>query len=264
MIFIGIDDTDSLESRGTNKLAKSIAQSLADRFACRMIVRHQLLMDERVPFTSHNGAAAMVLEPRRAGTLAEHELTGLFEELKQLMLADFIPGSDPGLCLTTNVRPEVSDWGRRCQREIVTQAAARELGARCGVRLEGLGGTQGGIIGALAAIGLASTGHDGRLIRWNDQPDDLSGPTPVATLISRAIEVRQVESEYMTDGLTGLALMSRENAVSGLPGEVVTSGTVDVGKHARPSLRCGRAVLFVVRNASESVSLAEWLSLRVK
>jgi|GEM_PF-361858 len=264
MIYVGIDDTDSLESRGTNKLAKSIAQSLADRFACRMIVRHQLLVDERVPFTSHNGAASMVFEPRRAGTLAEYELTALFEELKQLMLADFIPGSDPGLCLTTTVRSEVSDWGRRCQHEIVTQDAARALATRCGVRLEGLGGTQGGIIGALAAIGLASTGHDGRLIRWNDQPDDLSGPTPVATLISRAIEVRQVESECMTDGLTGLALTSRENAVSELPGEVVTSGCVDVGKHARPSLRCGRAVLFVVRNASESQSLAEWLSLRVK
>lgn len=264
MIYVGIDDTDSLESRGTNKLAKSIAQSLADRFACRMIVRHQLLMDDRVPFTSHNGSASIVLEPCSGGALAEHELAALFEELKQLMLADFIPGSDPGLCLTTKVPPEIVDWGRRCQREIVTQAAARELAVGCGVRLEGLGGTQGGIIGALAAIGLTSTGHDGRLIRWHNQPDDLSGPTSVDRLRERAIEVRDVELETLVDSLTGVALAACEAGSSDLPGRLVTSGCVDVGKHARPSLRCGRAVLFVVRNTSESQALAQWLSLRVK
>lgn len=264
MIYVGIDDTDSLESRGTNKLAKSMVQSLADRFACRMIVRHQLLMDDRVPFTSHNGSASIVLEPRDSAALSESELDALFAELKRLMLDDFIPGSDPGLCLTTSVPSEIVTWGRRCQQEIVTQADARELAAQCGVRLEGLGGTNGGVIGALAAIGLAATGNDGRLIRWNDHPDDLSGPTPVSVLRERAIEVREVESESCSDWLTGLALASRANAGNELPGREVTTGSVDVGKHARPSLRAGRAVLFVVHNMSESASLAEWLSLRVK
>ncbi len=264
MIYVGIDDTDSLESRGTNKLAKSIVQALADRFACRMIVRHQLLMDDRVPFTSHNGSASIVLEPRGSHAMNEAELGALFDEFKQLMLADFIPGSDPGLCLTTSVPTEIVEWGRRCQREIVTQAEARVLAAQCGVRLEGLGGTQGGVIGALAAIGLASTGNDGRLIRWRDQPDDLSGPTSIATLNSRAIEVREVASDEMTDSLTGLALESRGSGLSELPGTVVTTGTVEVGKHARPSLRCGRAMLFVVRNTGESAAVAEWMSLRVK
>lgn len=264
MIYVGIDDTDSLESRGTNKLAKSIAQSLADRFACRMIVRHQLLMDERVPFTSHNGSASIVLEPRRTTALSESELDALFDEIKQLMLADFIPGSDPGLCLTIRVPRELVDWGRRCQQEVVTQAAARALAASCGVRMEGLGGTHGGVIGALAAIGLTATGNDGRLIRWCDQPDDLTGPTPLAVLQERAIEVREVESEELSELLTGLALASRASSLSELPGRLVTTGSVEVGKHARPNLRQGRAVLFVVRNTGESAGLAEWSSLRVK
>ena len=142
VIYIGIDDTDSLESRGTNKLAKSIAQQLAPRFVCRMIVRHQLLMDERVPFTSHNGSASIILEPRDRSALTDADLRTLFRELKSLMLADFIPGSDPGLCLTTEVSDAIVAWGRRCQQEIVTQAAARELAAQCGVMLEGLGGTE--------------------------------------------------------------------------------------------------------------------------
>ena len=264
MIYVGIDDTDSLESRGTNKLAKSIAMSLADRFACRMIVRHQLLMDDRVPFTSHNGSASIVLQPHDDIPLIDDRLNLLFEELKQLMLSDFIEGSDPGLCLTTQVPNAVVDWGRRCQQEIVTQADARTLAAATGVRLEGLGGTQGGVIGALAAIGLAATGNDGRLIRWNDFPDDLSGPTSVEELNRRAIEVREVEPDVSVDALTGLSLAVSIGTGTNLPGRDIATGSVDVGKHSRPNLRCHRAVMFVTRNASETQLLAEWLALRVK
>lgn len=264
MIYIGIDDTDSLESRGTNKLAKSIAQQLAPRFACRMIVRHQLLMDERVPFTSHNGSASIVLEPRDHATPTADDLQQLFDDLKAQMLADFIPGSDPGLCLTTSVSDSIVAWGRLCQREIVTQAAARELASQCGVLLEGLGGTQGGVIGALAAIGLTHTGNDGRLIRWNDQPDDLSGPTAIELLRDRAIEVREVAVDTPLESLLGASLAELQPPSSDLPGRLLTTGRVEVGKHSRPNLRQGRAVLFVVPNTSESAQQAEWMSLRVK
>ena len=51
----------------------------------------------------------------------------------------------------------IIDHGRACQRRLVSQAEARQLAASHGIYLEGLGGTQDGVIGALAAIGLINT-----------------------------------------------------------------------------------------------------------
>lgn len=232
MILVGIDDTDSLDSRGTNKLAQALAARVADRFGCRMIVRHQLLFDLRIPFTSHNGSASLWLEP-----LGPLDLDWLHRELCAGMLSDFIDGSDPGLCIAEQVTPSVIEWGQRCQREIVTQAEARELVASCDVRLEGLGGTDGGVIGALAAIGLAATGDDGRIVQWGDWPDDLTGPTPVEHLIARGIEVRCLSA----DEATTLPRPTRRH------GQLLTTGIVDVGKHMRANLREHHAVLFVAR-----------------
>lgn len=253
MIFVGLDDTDSLDSRGTNQLARALAELVSHDYVCRMIVRHQLLFDERIPFTSHNGSATILLE-RRSGSqpAPAGELDDLFEILRAGMLHDFIPGSDPGLCVTAEVPRSVTDWGRRCQREIVTQEQAREVARQAGIRLEGLGGTHGGVIGALAAIGLAATGNDGRLIRWAGFPDDLSGPTSLPALTARQIQVRSVPESALNSA-----------ALTADSGEVVTAGTVDVGKHARPNLRSGGAVMFVAA-VSPSDNGVDWVALKVK
>ncbi len=259
-IFVGIDDTDSLDSRGTNKLARALAEQLAPRYECRMIVRHQLLFDERIPFTSHNGSAGLWLEPR-AAELTPSDLDSLFDELREAMLGDFIPGSDPGLCLTTDVSDELFAWGRRCQSEIVTQAEAREIAERAGVRLLGLGGTNGGIIGALAAVGLTHSGNDGRLVRWQSWPDDLTGSTPISVLNGRDIEVRSLDGlspDRMPDDGRSSSRIERS------AGEELFEGVVDVGKHCRPNLRDHRAVLFVTRNLNPECLDAEWTALKLK
>jgi hypothetical protein len=160
-------------------------------------------------------------------------------------------GSDPGLCLMNDVPEAVIAWGLRCQREIVTQAEARDLARSCGLWMAGLGGTEGGVIGALAAIGLAATGDDGRIVQWNEWPDDLSGPTPVKELKQRGIEVRLLEGSA--------ASLPRPTQTEG---NELTAGVVDVGKHARPNLRSGRAVLFVRRNEPATHSAAEWMAGR--
>jgi hypothetical protein len=59
LIYIGLDDTDNKTSRGTGRLARAIAESLAERYAVRGITRHQLLVDPRVPYTSHNSSATL-------------------------------------------------------------------------------------------------------------------------------------------------------------------------------------------------------------
>ena len=216
MIFVGIDDTDTLDSRGTNQLAKHLVRVLEDRYRCVRIVRHQLFFDERVPYTSKNGSASIWLEPRTSeGT------DSLIESLREEMRREFIPGSDPGLCVTEDVPDTVIEFAYRCQTGLVTSSEAHEAAERAGIHLEGLGGTCDGVIGALAAVGLAATGDDGRIVHWQEMDGGLSGHHPLKEVLRRNVRV----------------LSTRDRAE-------VTHGTIDVGKKLRPNLRDGGHVLF--------------------
>jgi hypothetical protein len=219
-IHIGIDDTDTLGTPGTNQLARRLAAALPTGFTFLVALRHQLLVDPRVPFTSKNGCASLLVRAEPGRCAAE-----LLPVLRDEMRAWFVPGSDPGLCVAERVPEEVAAFGRRAQRELVSQVEARALARRCGVHLEGLGGTEDGVIGALAGVGLLAAGDDGRVVHrsgW-EWPDPFAGVQPVAALHERGVdEVR--------DAATGAR---------------VDDGLVDIGKHLRPSWRGGRVVLYV-------------------
>ncbi|MEW4529152.1 ABC transporter substrate-binding protein [Maioricimonas sp. JC845] len=217
MIFVGIDDTDSPDSRGTNQLARRLVDALATDWACIRIVRHQLLEDPRVPCTSKNGSASIMLKPQTDRPPEE-----VVTVCRDVMLEDFVEGSDPGLCMAIRVPAAVEYFGRRCKKELVTSTEARNLAWKHGIYLEGLGGTEDGIIGALAAVGLAASGLDGRVVRWMDWADDLTGPQPVTLIADRGIEVRDIDTDLS-----------------------VTYGTVDLGKKLRPNMFGGHPVLFV-------------------
>jgi len=63
-IFIAIDDTDNLESRGTGFRARELA-GLLQKEKCGQIIgvtRHQLFVNENIPYTSHNSSACISLE----------------------------------------------------------------------------------------------------------------------------------------------------------------------------------------------------------
>ena len=223
MIYVGIDDTDVLGSPGTNQLARSMVAALAGDYRCRRIVRHQLLDDPRVPYTSKNGSASITLEPVGGAAFAD-----LVSRLRDQVRSWFVPGSDPGLCVGAGVPPDVREFGRRCKSELVTQEDAYRLAQPHGIHLEGLGGTCGGVIGALAAVGLAATDNDGRVVRLADWPDDLSGFQSVDSLRERGVLVRVHDSGVRID-----------------------AGLVDVGKRLRPNRRHGEDVLFVARAEGE-------------
>ena len=64
--IIAIDDTDNETSIGTGRLARMLGDYLEEQ-GCgqvRGVTRHQLLVDPRIPYTSHNSAAAMALMAR--------------------------------------------------------------------------------------------------------------------------------------------------------------------------------------------------------
>src|SRR5207248_1615481 len=119
------------------------------------------------------------------------------------------------------------EFGRRCQRELVRQRDARELAARAGLLLAGLGGTEDGVIGALAAIGLAAGANDGRVIYLGAAEPDLS-----------AVSSWHPLSELVRFGV--------ESVCRHDTGEPVVGGSVDVGKKLRPNFRNGQTVLYVV------------------
>ena len=196
MIIIGLDDTDNLESRGTGHLARQIAAELAADFPLVGVTRHQLLVDQRVPCTKNNSCAAITLDVD-----SDVDLPRLFERVREMMLVEFQPGSDPGLCIAAEVPVEITEFGFQVKRELVEQEQARRLADVNGLLLQGLGGTQDGVIGALAAIGLAACGEDGRYI-YVGQVRDLSGLQSVQTVIDAGVTaVRTLDGTSVTQGL---------------------------------------------------------------
>jgi hypothetical protein len=237
MIFVGVDDTDIIGTPGTNQLARAVLKRIGAAAHEAIICRHQLFFDPRVPYTSKNGSASIQLPHA-----SKSDIPDLIKIIKDVMLGWFVEGSDPGLCAATEVAEEIKEFGRRCQYQVVSQDEARSVAERAGCYLEGLGGTNQGIIGALAGIGLIAGGNDGRIVHlasWSYPDDGFSGPQSLDTIYARGIsEVLQVES----------------NAP-------VTSGLVDIGKHLRPNWRESRIVLFV--NAAESGSVAPWRAVKL-
>lgn len=196
MFFIGLDDTDTLESRGTGHLARQIAAELAADYPVLGVTRHQLLVDPRVPCTKNNSCAALALDLDGDG-----DPRLLLESVRDMMLADFQPGSDPGLCVARVVPDAVTEFGHRAQRELVTPGEAQELAAAFGLHLVALGGDGSGVIGALAAVGLAATGQDGRYVLVG-RSRELTGLQPVSALLAAGIAaVQTVDGTNVNDGL---------------------------------------------------------------
>lgn len=172
-VYIGFDDTDTADSdRGTGKLARWFENELPD--GCRLwgVVRQQLLLDDSIPYTTHNSSACAVIEATNGCSIGELVSTAV-----RHIERHFIPGSDPGLCVASEDNPALANlilFGRICAARVVTQKEAFQ--AASGTHLSGHGGTNDGIIGAAAAVGLTTYGWGGRFIefgRLRDQPEVL-------------------------------------------------------------------------------------------
>ena len=219
--LVAIDDTDNLESRGTGYRSRQLCDAIgASGIGHGLgVTRHQLLVDPRIPYTSHNSAAC--LEVEAPGDAASE----LFALGRDFLLRESAPGSDAGLAVIDAgaVPVTIRKFGVRAKQEVLTRHDAEEVAAAAGMLLEGLTGTGGGVIGAVAAVGLRAAGSDGRYL-W------LPG-------------LREIGGVHTVADLRALAAIAEVRDLRGI--QVGDAERVDTGDWPRPILLEGRAVLLV-------------------
>jgi tRNA(Ile2) C34 agmatinyltransferase TiaS len=233
-IYIGFDDTDIAGAdRGTGKFARWFEEKLPEGTKLWGVVRQQLPVLEGIPYTSQNSSACLIVDmddpclkqeiiDRAAAHIQEH----------------FIEGSDPGLCVIPDNSPAVSDliaFGREACTRIVTQKEAMKKVN--GDHLSGHGGTNDGIIGAAAGVGLTLYGWSGRFIEFNGLRE-----------FGREVRVRSLEKK----GIQALSI--DRNALVPGPEDII-----DTQNWLRPRLWGFRPVL-PVKNTGHGL----WVSVGAK
>lgn len=184
LVMLCVDDTDDVtRTTSTGTVAEAIADAVEGLGGCILlgITRHQLLLAEGVPYTSHNSSMCF------AARMPEGASARLREHAKRQIAELSAASADPGLCVADmpaewiatgvggpatwenapraeRIRLEaLAEFGRRAQREVCSKDEAYGLAADIPwLQLSEHGGTGQGIIGALAGVGLRLAGNDGR------------------------------------------------------------------------------------------------------
>ncbi len=166
-VFLGIDDTDNPDSRGSGSLAEDLANSLIEKniiSTYSAISRHQLYVHRSIPFTTHNSSMCF------SACLKESHLQQLIAFSQQFLKEASAFGADPGLCVTMMEdsldKDELVAFGLRAKSSLLTKQEAYHLADKAGVHLSEHGGSGDGVIGALAGVGLRLNGNDGRFRGW--------------------------------------------------------------------------------------------------
>ena len=232
-VFIGIDDTDNLETRGTGHQARTLGMSLmeAGLFELITVTRHQLLVDRRIPFTSHNSSACLYGECLSG-------IEAIISHSREFLLRVSAFDADAGLCVATagEIDTEIIHFGRRAKKEILTLEEARSLADKHHIFLDGYLNTKLGMIGSLAGVGLRAEGDDGRLL-WIRNLRETRG-------VFKAIDYLE---------LTGVERMI------GLNGDIVPDQTfVNITEWCRPVMKDGMITLYAEK--SETIETYEYQS----
>jgi hypothetical protein len=229
-----VDDTDDAESRGTGFRARQLGSLLErDRLVTLLgVTRHQLFVHPRIPYTSHNSAACLLV---RLGPGVDDE--ALAARCRAFLRGTSAPGADAGLCLAgADAGGGVAAFGQAAKRRVLTAGEARALARRGGLRLDPVTGDGGGVIGALAAVGRRAGGADGRFL-------GLRG-------------LRELTGTHAAGALRALAGIEDVRTLDGR--SVPAAARVNAGDWPRPVLLGGRPVLLVEEETDDT---ADWRSV---
>lgn len=221
--LIGIDDTDIITSRGTGFHAREMGRLIEERKMGQIlgITRHQLLVDARIPFTSHNSSACLEIEA--------DEKWRVIDLCRNFLVETGPEGCDSGLCVVPfgSVSDAVMRWGLMAKKEVLEKESCIYLAQKENIYLEGLAGTHDGIIGALAAVGLRKTGNDGRFL-WLNGSLELRALTAGIYTAGHLMEIYNFDSVETRGG-----------------NRLKENSKVYLGDWTRPLLKNGKAVLIV-------------------
>jgi len=231
-ILIGVDDTDNKDSRGTGFRSRELASYIEAARLGRVtgITRHQLLINDKIPYTSQNSSACIELETSQIDSIISFS--------RVYLLKESAIGADVGLCIidAENVNRDIIDWGQQAKEKVLDIPGARKLAIRHDVFLEGLTGTGGGIIGSMAAIGLRASGNDGRFI-W-----------------LRGKDIRELRGVFNVWEIKALSPIDCIKTVYG--NDISPESRISMGNWLRPVLQNNKIVIVV--EPSKDIQSYEW------
>lgn len=195
-IFLCIDDTDNIDSKGTGSIASEIASFIEEKGwgKSQSITRHQLFVHPDIPYTSHNSSMCFTVD--LYGEYLEEVIGGAIRILE----IESAEGSDPGLCifvpeqLSQHQHQQLIDFGQKAKREVLTKSDAYQLAESLSIHLSEHGGDGQGVIGALAGVGLRLSGNDGRFKGHHRMNEDKKSFTVKEILDYKAIDLVRTEA----------------------------------------------------------------------
>lgn len=236
-VLVCIDDTDSLECKGfkgTGDLAQKISMAIEEYGwgKCKRVTRHQLLLHEDIPYTSHNSSMCFEAD------IDENHLNSVINFGSKFLSTESEPSADPGLCVA--VIDQLTDpealiqFGYMAKQVVLKKEDAYSLAQRLGIHLSEHGGTGQGVIGALAGAGLRLGGNDG----WFKDKISIENP-----------------GECMT--VSQLCKFSGAEYIKNLDGIILDeSEIVMLGKMVKLTLSKGKAVVLVEPSKDKEIPVS--------
>nr|WP_314381518.1 hypothetical protein [uncultured Campylobacter sp.] len=157
-----IDDTDELGGEiSTGLLVEEIAAFTGSFAPVSFVTRHQLLLDPRINYTSHN--SCMCFE----AWLTKEQKQSVLNFAIELLERKSAPSAEPGIAVAfekdiVNAQ-ELISFGRSAKEIFLSIEQAFEKAREQDVFLKELKSGARGVIGALAGIGLRLSGNDGKI-----------------------------------------------------------------------------------------------------
>ena len=157
-----IDDTDELGGEiSTGSLAEEIASCISSFAKTSFITRHQLLLDPRINYTSHNSSMCLVAE------ISSEQREKVLNFALDLIASKCAKSAEPGLAATfkdeiVNIACLIN-FGKSAKEKLISIEQTCEMAKQQNIFLKSIKPKAHGVIGALAGIGLRLSGFDGKI-----------------------------------------------------------------------------------------------------
>ncbi|QOP41765.1 hypothetical protein [Sulfurimonas marina] len=161
--YIAIDDTDEIAYfTSTGEICEELRAHLdAKNIKTTPVTRHQLLLDHRVPYTSHNSSMCFSAEFNPV-ELEEFKVYAIAHLTKQSA-----PSSAPALCICQYKdivsKEDLIEYGVKTKNTLMTPHQAYITAQKHKIFLLSLKENDQGVVGALAGVALRISGNDGAM-----------------------------------------------------------------------------------------------------